>query len=214
MISRFLLISFFTLPLLYGCSSNPVGMNDEQWKQLSPQAREQLLLKQQQIDAEQARVQQDADNRARELQLQVELEEKKRLQHLYKNPMQSNVVRVNILQGEMQRDKVTWQLRPESFSIARSENKAIQLQLRNPQNGKTQSLPAYLHYRQEGSAVELQLYRQASNDQIRFVSDGKWDCGAEYKQRLAISGQEQLQIKAYIEELGVKPMYCKLRKQR
>lgn len=215
MFNRLLLSAVLSMPMiLAGCSSNPMGMNDDEWKQLSPQAREQMLLEQQQINAERARVQQDADNRARELSLQIELEEKKRLQRLYKNPMQGNVVRVNLLKGVKHEGKTTWIIRPESFSIARSETKRIELQLRNQENGRTQTLPAYLHYREQGTGVELHLNREGSRDQLRFISDGQWDCGSDYNQQLKLGSQENIRIEAYIEELGAKPIYCKLRKRR
>lgn len=214
MLKRLALSALFAAPfLLVGCSNNPVGMDDEQWKKLSPQAQEQLLLKQQQIDAERDRVQQDADNRARELRLQTELEEKKRLQSLYQYPMQGSVVRVNFLQGIKQEGKQLWQIRPESFTLTRSETQPIELQLRHQQNGRTQTLPAYLHYREEGSGVELHLYRRKSHDQIRFISDGEWACGSRYNQQIQLNSHEKIRLKVYIEELGAKPIHCKLPKR-
>ncbi|MBO1928014.1 hypothetical protein J3998_10550 [Thiomicrorhabdus sp. 6S2-11] len=215
MLKKLALGALLTAPLLLiGCSSNPVGMDDEQWKKLSPQAQEELLIKQQQINAERDLIQQDADNRARELRLQAELEEQKRLQRLYKNPMQGNVVRINLLEGSKKGVKNSWKILPESFSIARSETQRVELQFRDQQTGRIEILPAYLHYREEGTGVELHLYRRDSSDQIRFISDGQWDCGSDYSQQIILNKQDKIHLKVYIEELGAKPMYCKLRKRK
>jgi TRAP-type C4-dicarboxylate transport system substrate-binding protein len=93
------LIAVFSL--LTACASPyPLGMSEEQWKSITPQERQALLLKQQQYEEEQRLVRIKEEAKERQLQLKRDIAEKKRLDALYNNPQNGNVVMVNILGGK------------------------------------------------------------------------------------------------------------------
>ncbi|QKI89899.1 hypothetical protein [Thiomicrorhabdus xiamenensis] len=208
MLSRLALLTLFSVLLSACASSNPLGMSDEQWQQLTPDERKELLLREQQIRAERSKAQQIANNQARELELQRQIEEQKRLDKLYAAPQNGNVIRVNIMGGSFQRDKQHYKIMPQSYTLARGERYEIDIELRDAANGRLRDLPAYLHYRPDGAGVELSLHYQNSSDQLRFLNDGDWQCGSHYQQSLRLDKKELIKLKTYIEYLGGKANRC------
>lgn len=153
---------------LYGCSTPyPMNMSKEQWEQLDPSQQTQLLLEQQKIQAEQAKAQQIA--------------EKQRLEKLYANPTQGNVVRVNIEGGTWQENKKQYRIQAETLRIARGESKSFEVVKLNDK-GYTSSL--WIEYRMDGDAIYIKENRY-DDQKIVLLNRNKWDCGDFYTAQLS-----------------------------
>ncbi len=195
----------FLFSLLSACASPyPLGMNEEQWNKLSPQERQQLLLEQQKYREEQRLAQIQADARARELRHKEEMAEKKRLEALYNNPANGNIVMVNILGGEYLHGKQVEYIREESYQLARGEIKKIDLILENKKKHYYSTETAYLKYAMNGNAVYLYLedpkYRHNLSQRIALLRDGHWNCGSHYQKGLNTSYEKLKRMKFFVKE--------------
>lgn len=198
-------LTAFLIALLSACASGyPLNMSEEQWKSLTPDERKALLLKQQQYDEEQRLARIKANARERELQLQKEIAEKQRLQKLYDNPVNGNVLMVNILGGDYVRGKSVKQIMPETYNIALGEIKPIELPLQDASSRYSQTETFYLQYNLNGNAVYLYLDHPQSygSQRIALLRDGKWQCGSRYKTSLDTSYKKLHKVKFFIKESG------------
>ena len=73
----------------------------------------------------------------RELELKREIAEKKRLDTLYSNPENGNVIMVNILGGQYKYGKRVKNVLEDTYQIARGETKKIELVLQQPKKHYT-----------------------------------------------------------------------------
>jgi|GEM_PF-1860935 len=187
-VTSILSVCLLSIVLLTGCTTPyPLNMSEEQWQQLSKDQQTQLLLEEQKHRAEQAKVQQIADNRARELRLQAEISEQKRLEKLYANPENGGVLRVNIEGGQWIERKKNYRIQADTFRIARGEKKQIELSLVNPK-GYTYRRNVWVEYRIDGDALYLKEHRYDDN-QMTLLNRNQWACGDYYRSTLKDSYQ-------------------------
>lgn len=203
LLATVLATSFLSFSLLTGCSTPyPLNMSKEQWQQLSKDQQTQLLLEEQKNRAEQAKAQQIADNRARELRLQAEISEQKRLEKLYANPAHGGVLRVNIEGGQWIERKKTYQIQADSFRIARGEKKQIELSLINSK-GYHYRRDVWVEYRMDGDAIYLKEHRYDDN-QMTLLNRNQWACGDYYRSTLKDSYQIiKIQVSVFESGRGV-----------
>lgn len=200
------------LLLLSACASSyPLGMNEEQWKTLTPNEREKLLLEQQKYREEQRLAQIEANTRARELQHQENMAEKQRLQALYDNPVNGNVVMVNILGGQYIYGKRIKNIKEETYQLARGESLQIDLLLEDPKKHTRTTQTAYLHYSLNGNGVYLYLnnpnYNNSRHERIALLRDGQWACGSRYTKNLNSSYENLKRVQLFVKEMGSKCRY-------
>lgn len=199
-----LILSVFTLLTACASSPYPLGMNQEQWNKLTTEERKALLLEQQKHREQQRLAQIKADAKAKELRLQKEIAEKKRIDAMYNNPSNGNVVMVNILAGQYQYGKRTKLIEEESYQIARGETKTIELRLQEPKKHYLSTERVYLRYTQNGNAIYLYLDNPDynSSQRIALLRDGRWQCGSRYTKNLRTSYEKLLGIKLFVKEIG------------
>ncbi len=193
--------------LLSACASSyPLGMNEEQWNKLSAEERQQLLLEQQKYREQQRLARIEAEARARELQHQEDMAEKARLQALYDNPVNGNVVMVNVLGGVLIQGKRTKRIQEETFQLARGEIQSIELIVKDNKKGYTSRKSFYLEYAINGNAVYLYLedpqYNNYRDDRIALLRDGNWQCGSHYVKNLNSSYEKLKKVKLFVKESG------------
>ncbi|WP_321324785.1 lipoprotein [Thiomicrorhabdus sp.] len=201
---RFLFV-FVIFALLTGCaSSNPLGMSDEQWKSITPEERQALLLKQQQYEEEQRTIRMKAEAEERKIQLKQEMAERERLERLYNAPKNGNVMMINILGGKYKYGKREKRILEESYEIARGETKKIQLTLENPKSRYNSTETAYLQYSMNGNGIYLYLDnpKYNSSKRIALLRDGNWLCGTRYKKSLNTSYESLHKISFFVKEVG------------
>lgn len=199
--------------LLTACASSyPLGMSEEQWKSISPEERQALLLKQQQYEEEQRAIRMKANARERELELQREIAEKKRLDALYSNPQNGNVLMVNILGGNYKYGKRVKRVLEETYQIARGETKQIELVLEDPKKHYSSTERAYLVYAQHGNGVYLYLDNPGYNSskRISLLRDGNWACGSNYKKNLHGSYESLIEMRLFVKEAQ---SHCNLKRR-
>lgn len=204
---KLLFIIPFTL-LLSACFSNyPLGMSEKEWKSLTPPERERLLIKQQQYDAEQRLAQIKADAEARKLQHQADMAERQRLERLYQNPDNGNVIMVNILGGQFIDGKRTYNIQEEGYQIARGETLPIKLYLTNPKKNRHSTETVYLQYNINGNAAYLYLdnpkYSSSRYSRISLLRDGYWACGTQYNKTLNTKYEKLIGMKFFVKETGL-----------
>lgn len=175
--------TLFSSLFLSACSTPyPLDMTKQQWQQLSKDQQTKLLLEEQKNRAAQAKSQQIADNKARELRLQAEIAEKKRLAKLYANPSHGGVLRINIEGGHWQEGKTHYKIQANTFRIARGETKEIEL-TRITSKGYSHNRDFWVEYRMDGDAIYLREHRYDDN-QIILLNRNNWHCGDFYQQQL------------------------------
>ena len=195
-----------------GCaSSHPLGMNEEQWKALTPNEREKLLLQQQKYREEQRLAQIEANARAQELQHQRHMAEQKRLQALYDNPVNGNVVMLNILGGTYIYGKRSKKIKEETYQIARGEIQKIKLILEDRKNNFTTTENVYLEYALNGNGVYLYLdnpsYNSNRYERIALLRDGDWNCGTYYEKNINTSYKKLKKVQLFVKETGSRCAY-------
>jgi len=198
-----LLLAVFSL--LTACASSyPLGMTEEQWKSITPEERQSLLLKQQQYEEEQRVIRMKAAAKERQLELKREIAEKKRLDALYSNPENGNVIMLNILGGQYKYGKRVKNVLEETYQIARGETKKIELALQQPKKHYTSTEIVYLHYAQHGNGVYLYLDNPNYNSskRISLLRDGHWACGSNYKKNLHTSYESLTGMRLFVKEVG------------
>jgi len=198
-----LLIAAFSL--LTACASPyPLGMSEEQWKSITPKERQALLLKQQKYQEEQRLVRMKEEAKERQLQLKRDIAEKKRLDALYNNPQNGNVVMVNILGGQYKYGKRLKNVLEDTYQIARGETKKIQLMLEDPKKHYNSHETVYLQYAQHGNGVYLYLGNPNYNSskRISLLRDGSWTCGSNYKKNLHNSYESLMNMRLFVKEVG------------
>ena len=200
-----LLLMTSLLLLLSACASPyPLGMDETQWNALTIAERQSLLLKQQQYREEQRLVQMKADAEARQLRIQQEMAETKRLEKLYSQPQDGNVMMVNILGGEYRYGKRSKLLMEATYQVARGESKKIELILEDTKKHYTSTETAYLSYDASGNGVYLYLDKPSYNSskRIALLRDGHWQCGSDYTKNLHGSYEQLLGVKIFVKESG------------
>lgn len=208
---RFLFV-FVIFGLLTACaSSNPLGMSDEQWKSITPQERQALLLKQQQYEAEQRAIRIKAAAEERKIQLKQEMAERQRLESLYNNPSDGNVMMINILGGNYKYGKHQKRVLEESYDIARGQTKKIQLSLEDPKKHYNSTETVYLQYSLNGNGIYLYLDNPnySSSKRIALLRDGNWMCGSRYTKSLNSSYESLHHMSFFVKEMGT---HCNLRR--
>jgi len=191
--------------LLTACaSSNPLGMSDEQWKAITPQERESLLLQQQKYNEEQRIIRMKAAAEQRKLEQQQEIAERARLEKLYNQPQNGNVIMINLLGGDYLRGKTVKRVVEESYQIARGETKRIQLALEDRKQHYHSTETAYLQYSLNGNAVYLYFDNPRSNNytRIALLRDGYWNCGSNYVKDLNTSYKSLHKMQFFVKEIG------------
>lgn len=198
-----LIASIFTL--LTACASPyPLGMSEEQWKSITPEERKALLLKQQQYNEEQRLERIKANAKQRELELKRDIAERKRLDRLYQNPVNGNVVMVNILGGSYKYGKRVKNVLEDTYQIARGETKKITLNLQEPKKHYHSTENVYLRYDQSGNGVYLYLDNPNYNSskRIALLRDGNWACGTKYRKNLYTSYEQLTSMQLFVKEMG------------
>lgn len=189
--------------LLTACASSyPLGMSEEQWKSITPGERKALLLKQQKYQEEQRAIRMKAAAKERELELKRDIAEKKRLDALYNNPQNGNVIMVNILGGDFKSGKRHYHIMEDTYQIARGEAKQIELRLEESKKHYSSDETAYLVYAQHGNGVYLYLDNPAYNSskRISLLRDGQWACGSNYKKSLYGSYESLNNVRLFVKE--------------
>lgn len=195
-----LLWLIITIFILSGCSTPyPLNMTEEQWSKLSEAQRTQLLLKEQKIRAERAKTQQLADNQARQLELQAQIEESKRLQQLYANPANGRVIRINILGGQWIESKKTYRIASESFRIALGESKEFEILLKD-KKGRSHYRDIYAEYRTDGDAVYLRLHPYDQN-RIALLNRDNWKFRNQYQKQLN-DAYRKINLRISVHQIG------------
>ncbi|WP_127471097.1 hypothetical protein [Thiomicrorhabdus aquaedulcis] len=188
---------------LSACASPyPLGMSEEQWNALSTDERKTLLVKQQAYQEEQRLAKQQADAKARELSLQLEIAERARLEKLYQQPQNGNVMMVNVLEGQYRSGKRQLRLVEASYLIARGESQFIELVLEDAKHRTITTVNAYLHYDINGNGLYLAFDRYQNAQRIALLRDGQWNCGTTYQKNLMTSYQQLLGVHFYVQEQG------------
>ena len=193
------------LLLLSACASPyPLGMDETQWNSLTVKERQTLLLKQQQYREEQRLVQMKADAEARQLRIQQEIVESRRLEKLYNEPHNGNVIMVNILGGEYFRGKQHKRLMETTYQIARGETKKIKLRLEDTKKHDASTDTAYLSYDANGNGVYLSLDNLSHKfkKRITLLRDGHWPCGSHYTKNLHNAYEQLIGVKLFVKESG------------
>ncbi|MBN2865050.1 MAG: hypothetical protein JXK16_03515 [Thiotrichales bacterium] len=208
---KHLLIVLFVLTLTACASPYPMGMSEEQWQKLTPNERQSLLLKQQEYDEQQRLQRQQAQAKQRELELALQIQEEQRLAQLYANPIEGNVVMINLLSGEYRYKKRVFQIQPISILLARGETKEIRLALRDAK-GKRSSERAFVKYNSEGTGLYLYLNTPSkyNDDYIAVLRDGRWNCGSNSQHQFAYNQNESLQnLQLFVKDKNAKcrPQY-------
>lgn len=198
--------------LLTACASPyPLGMDEKQWNALSADERKALLLKQQKFREEQRLAQIKADAKARELRLQQEIIESRRLEKLYSDPSNGNVIMVNLLDGEYRYGKRVKRLMEASYQVARGETKQIKLIIEDRKTHYTATETAYLKYDHAGNGVYLYLDHPNNNHKrIAMLRDGHWSCGSRYTKNIAGTYEQLIGVKLFVKENGSP---CRVRSQ-
>ena len=200
------------LSLLAGCSTTPypLGMTKEQWFKLTPKERRDLLLNEQKYREEQRLAKIKANDKANERRHQREMAEKKRLDSLYKNPHNGNIVMVNIIRGHYKygkKGKNLEYIQEDSYQIARGETKKIILRLKDAKKHYITTKPIYLQYALNGNAVYLHLQKptkRKNQDRITLLRDGKWHCGSHYRKEMTTSYETLKDFRLFVKEIGSK----------
>lgn len=205
---KLLLITSLLL-ILSGCASPyPLGMDKTQWNALTIEERHSLLLKQQQYREEQRLAQIKADAQTRKLRIEQEMAESRRLEKLYSDPRNGNIVMVNLLGGEYRAGKRSKRLIEATYQIARGETKKIELILEDSKTHYSSTETAYLSYDASGNGVYLTLdnpsYDSSYNPskRIALLRDGHWPCGSNYTKSLQGAYEQLLGVRAFVKESG------------
>lgn len=201
---KLFLISTLFLLMSACASPYPLGMSETQWKALTATERQALLLQQQQYQEEQRQIKMKADAEAKALRIQQEMLESQRLERLYSDPHNGNVIMVNLLGGEYRSGKRSKRLMEASYQIARGETKEIELLLEDPKTHRTSTETAYLKYDATGNGVYLSLDDPSYDSQKRLamLRDGQWQCGSNYTKNLHDSYQQLLGVTLFVKESG------------
>ncbi|GKT11886.1 MAG: hypothetical protein ISEC1_P0859 [Thiomicrorhabdus sp.] len=200
-----LLLLTSLLLLLSACASPyPLGMNKEQWRALSADERKAMLLKQQEHQEKQRMVQIKANAKAEQLRLENQIIESRRLEKLYSNPQDGNVIMLNILGGQYHYGKRVKNVLEASYQIARGETKKIKLIIKDPNKNYTSTETVFLHYDHTGNGVYLYLDNPSYNKykRIALLRDGHWLCGSQYKKNLNYSNEKLMGMKLFVKESG------------
>jgi len=208
-----LLFIITVLSLLTACASSyPLGMSEEQWKSITPEERQALLLKQQQYEEEQRAIRMKAAAEERKLQLQQEMVERERLDRLYSDPANGNVMMINILGGSYSYGKTVKRVLEDSYEIARGETKKIELALEDPKKHYNSTETIYLQYSMNGNAIYLFLDNPSYNSskRIALLRDGNWSCGSNYQKNLHGSYERLKNMTFFVKEMGSS---CNLRRR-
>lgn len=130
--------------------------------------------------------------------------EKKRLEALYNNPVNGNVVMVNVLGGELKQGKRHYRILEESYQIARGEIQTVDLPIHKSKNNYYTTQKAYLEYAINGNAIYLYLhnphYDHNRYERIALLRDGQWSCGSRYKKQLPGSYKAITALKLFVKE--------------
>ena len=197
-----LIISSIFLLLTACATPYPLGMNKEQWNQLSPDERKAMLLKQQEHQEQQRMVRIKANAKAEQLRLQQQIIETRRLEKLYSNPGDGNVVMINLLGGEYHYGKRKKRILEESYQLARGETKKIKMIIQDPKKSYTSSETVYLRYDPSGNGIYLYLDNPSHNEtrRIALLRDGNWQCGSNYTKNLHTSYEKLLGVRLFVKE--------------
>lgn len=193
------------LALLISCTTPyPLNMTESQWNKLTAEERKLLLLEQQRYREEQRLAKIKADARAKELKHIENMAEKRRLEKLYQNPYNGNVIMVNILRGHYKYDKKLQYIQEDTFQLARGESKHIRLRLKDSKKGYITTKSAYLKYEINGNAVYLYLKdpKYGSKNRVSLLRDGKWHCGSHYRKELDTTYEKLRDFRLFVKEIG------------
>jgi len=178
------ILYLFVVLFFVACSSRyPMGLNKEQWSQLSQQEQLKLTKQQQLLDHEIALKRE----KQRELALELELKEQQRIDMLYQNSTIGDIIVLNFESGYAISSKEKLPIIPQGVILARGETKEIDLQLRRSGQIKTQKI--YLRYLNDGTQVEIALRPLSQRvNKIVLLNSGKWHYGTKYQnQKLEVS---------------------------
>ena len=167
-----------------GCSTKyPMGLNEEQWLQLSSQEQLELTKQQQMLDHQIALERE----KQRQLALKLELKEQERIDKLYQNATIGDIVVVNFESGAALSSREKLPIIPQAVVLARGETKEIDLQLQRGNHTRVQRV--YLHYANQATQVEISLNPPNQRvNKIVLLNDGRWNRGTKYpKQNLEVS---------------------------
>ena len=197
-----LLILSILLFLAACASPYPLGMNEDQWNKLSADERKAMLLKQQEHQEKQRMVQIKANAKAEQLRLENQIIETRRLEKLYSDPRNGNVMMVNILGGQYQYGKRQKRVLEASYVVARGEIKKISLALQDPKNHYTSTETVYLKYEAAGNGIYLYLDHPSRNEtkRIALLRDGHWQCGSNYTKNLHTSYEKLIKMRFFVKE--------------
>lgn len=126
--------------------------------------------------------------------------ENARLDKLYQNPEQGNVIMLNVLSGTYQRGKNLYSIQGDSYQLARGEKKTVRLSLQN-NKGYISTQTVYLHYALHGNAVYISLrpFKQTI-PRIALLRDGRWACGSRYAKSLQQNYESMPKLRVFIKE--------------
>lgn len=176
-------IIIVTAFLLIGCADKyPMGLNEQEYTQLSKQEKLQLRKEQARLDNK-LKIEKE---KTKQKQKEIEKIKQQKLEALYKSNDYRNVIVINLTDGSFQDHKLI----PEAVILARGERKTATLKFRN-KKGYTTTKELRLHYHRAGTKVSIkpQYY---SDDAVVLLNTGRWLRGTYYTNKHLVYADENV----------------------
>jgi hypothetical protein len=156
--------------LLVGCQSYPMGLNEAQWKALSPEQQADYTRQQTQLNEQRRREHEAAEQARQAEEVARAAEERQRVQHAYARARYGDVITVTIQGGFVAINGRHQLYEPVRFDLVRGERKEIEL----IQQGRSSSR----------NKVDVRLsddghtfyFDESARDRISLISTG-WETG-------------------------------------
>ncbi len=166
--------------LLMSCADKyPMGLNKQEYTQLSKQEKIQLRKEQARLDNK-LKIEKE---KTKQKQKEIEKIKQQKIQALYSKGDHKNIIVVNITDGFHE----NYKLIPESIILARGESKNVRLEF-SDKKGHITRQTLQINYDTSGTKVIIQ-FENFSRDKIALLNTGNWYGGTYYRNKNLVSGR-------------------------
>lgn len=186
------LILFISI-LFSGCASTyPMNFSEEEWSKLSLKEQKNYRVMQYNLDEKRRLEYAKKETLEKQLQLEKQRFEQKRLKLLYKKGKVKDIVIINLYNGHYIDHKKTKQLIPKSITLVRGETRKVDVQLRDSNNYRT-TKSLWFSFDQTGNELKISDTEYShNNSQIVILNNGKWFREKRYKRSIKFNNRQLL----------------------
>ncbi|MGB0466859.1 MAG: hypothetical protein ACPGF7_04910 [Pontibacterium sp.] len=144
---KFIIFSLLASISIAGCSFHPLGIDDDEWERMNPQAQMRAYEKQAELDKA------EAEARAKERQAQAEAEARKyeAMAYMREHARYGDIVQCVLEPVEVRTGKHWRAFSPQAFDLVRGEQRLLELQDKKDHY----SSDASVYFSASGLEVEL-----------------------------------------------------------